>query len=70
MSPTAPDGKVCRDCKWCDGSNCHRYPPQMVPWPDNDKSETHAPLGVFYAPLATFPFVGPNDWCGEWSKGK
>lgn len=29
MSPTAPDGKICRDCKWCDGSNCHRYPPKM-----------------------------------------
>lgn len=62
MSPTAPDGKVCRDCKWCDGSNCHRYPPQMVPWPDDNQHP------IAYAPMATFPFVGPNDWCGEWSK--
>jgi hypothetical protein len=64
MSPTAPDGKVCRDCKWCDGSNCHRYPPQMVPWPDDNQHP------ITYNPMATFPFVGPNDWCGEWSKSE
>jgi hypothetical protein len=64
MSPTATDGKVCRDCKWFDGSNCHRYPPQMVPWPNDNQHP------VIYNPMATFPFVVPNNWCGEWIKSK
>lgn len=64
MSPTAPDGHVCRDCKWSDGGNCHRFPPQMTLWPNDNQ------LPVIYNPMPTFPFVRPNDWCGEWSKAK
>jgi len=64
MSPTAPNGKVCRDCKWFDGSNCHRYPPKMVPWPEHEEHQFQ------YVPISTFPLVGPNDWCGEWSKSQ
>ena len=62
MSPIAPHGHVCRDCKWFDGSSCHRWPPQMTPWPNDNQHP------ITYIPSATFPFVQPDEWCGEWSK--
>lgn len=62
MSPTAHDGRVCRDCKWSDGSQCHRFPPQMALWPNDNQHP------VIYSPYAAFPDVPPDGWCGEWSK--
>lgn len=61
MSPTAPHGRVCRDCKWSDGDACHRLPPQMVLWPTGNQQP------IAYEPYATFAFVKPDDWCGEWA---
>jgi hypothetical protein len=54
MSPEAPYGRICRDCKWFDGSNCHRLPPT---WQQMERDGY---------PLPVFPLVKSTDWCGEW----
>lgn len=64
MNSTSPDGHVCCDCKWFDGSGCHRLPPQMVPWPNGNQPP------ITYWPNLTWPLVNANDWCGEWSAAK
>ena len=53
---------TCRNCKWFDGGSCHRFPPQMVPWPDD-----YIKPGVYNA-SPVFPYVTADNWCGEWGQ--
>lgn len=60
MNPTAYKDRVCRDCKWFDGSACHKNPPQMALWPNDNQHP------IMYTPYAQFPNVQAHDWCSHW----
>lgn len=56
-----PERKTCSDCLFFheESLSCHRYPPQMILWPLQDKPDkTHY--------LAIWPYVEEFGWCGEW----
>lgn len=61
MDVVAPHGRVCRDCKWFNGSECRRFPPTWVSWPNDNQHP------VIYWPQSSYPMVGPDQWCGEFT---
>jgi hypothetical protein len=56
----APDGHLCRDCKWWYAGECRRFPPTWAHWPNDNQHP------VLYTPVACYPNIGPDQWCGEW----
>lgn len=62
MNMNTPQGLACKDCRYEIAGRCHRFPPQMVLWPDGHQEP------ISYMPYKTFPFVDREDWCGEFTK--
>ncbi len=60
MNKIFANGRGCRECKYFSDGECHRFPPQMVLWPDHNLPP------VAYRPDSSFPAVQPHYWCGEW----
>lgn len=52
--------KTCGGCRHYDNGECGRYPPQIVPQPNDNQHP------VIYWPTAMRPYVGPeHPACGE-----
>lgn len=58
--------EVCGTCKhWVSAGECWRYPPQMVPWPEDPQRDP-----IIYLPVPVRPMVeGLTRACGEWGFG-
>lgn len=55
--------KSCGNCNHRVASQCFRYPPQMVLWPNDNQHP------VLYAPYPTRPDVAETTLaCGEWKE--
>lgn len=54
-------GMVCGGCGYWAGGQCRRFPPQMVPSPNDNQHP------ISYWPAEWFPARKATDWaCGEW----
>lgn len=53
--------RECASCEFFSGGNCRRYPPRVVPYPNDNQHP------VFYTPSEWWPSVSAaTDWCGEY----
>jgi hypothetical protein len=56
----------CNSCKFRQDDECHRYPPQttvvMIP-----TKTALSGMQLQPSPVAAFPNIGEDSWCGEYS---
>ena len=53
--------ETCETCKFNDDMICKRYPPQMVPYPNDNQHP------VIYVPIEVQPAISFGQWCGEYA---
>ena len=58
---------TCAHCKYRHEDECHRYPPHVsvVMVPVNNALSVRPSLQP--SPVAAFPNIGEDSWCGEFS---
>lgn len=59
--------ETCSNCRWHEDEACHRYPPTAtaVPVP----VETLQGMQMELHNVTIWPFVTPDNWCGEHAIG-
>lgn len=62
MTESGSHGQECGRCIFWFGGICRRYPPVVVPTPNDNQ------LPVIYAPMEWRPSVLASDWCGEFRR--
>jgi hypothetical protein len=50
----------CGSCRFWFGGQCKRYPPSLVPWPNDNQHP------IMYTPVESHPMTKATDWCGEY----
>ncbi len=55
------DQRTCSTCRWWHLQECRRFPPSVVPYAADNRSDTT------YWPATWFPQTHETTWCGEWT---